>query len=416
MGVGEASFQVFGAVLGICCYNLAHAPLFPAFAVILMGVEVLALVYRNLRARPIRSVLTLLGIVVSTASMVLFLSFGEGLRKALGAELSNVGPAILVLPEGVEAISPGYPELRPDTLQQIQSVASELGITQVIPTTTFARGGFDPSSSFIFQGLPQGLGPKDLYPNAQIESGDPTPGTAGAVVGGGIAERNNLSVGKTLRLNPQVSLRVVGVLQRTGGITDSFIFVPMEAVQTVLNTENYTSILLSIDPGRRAEDVAQVLKQKIPGVNAQTSGDVMRFAERAVRISDLVRFGISLVALIVGGLLVANTVMMSVYERIREFGLMRALGAKRNFIFGLVLLEALLLGVVGGLLGLVLGQAGSGLVNWYTGREVGIALSAVTFRLASFALLVAVVLGLLAGFLPARTASRIKVVEALGRV
>ncbi|MCX7601865.1 MAG: ABC transporter permease, partial [Meiothermus sp.] len=83
--------------------------------------EVLALVYRNLRARPIRSILTLLGIVVSTASMVLFLSFGEGLRKALGAELSNVGPAILVLPEGVEAISPGYPELRPDTLRQIQS-------------------------------------------------------------------------------------------------------------------------------------------------------------------------------------------------------------------------------------------------------------------------------------------------------
>jgi len=71
--------------------------------------EVLALVYRNLRARPVRSILTLLGIVVSTASMVLFLSFGEGLRRALGSELSSVGPAILVLPEGVEAISPGYP-------------------------------------------------------------------------------------------------------------------------------------------------------------------------------------------------------------------------------------------------------------------------------------------------------------------
>ena len=160
----------------------------------------------------------------------------------------------------------------------------------------------------------------------------------------------------------------------------------------------------------------EAIKARIAGVNAQTTGDVLRFAERAVRISDLVRFGISLVALVVGGLLVANTVMMSVYERIREFGLMRALGAKQGFIFGLVLLEALLLGVVGGLLGLVLGQAASGLVNWFTGREVGLALSAITFRLASFALLVAVVLGLLAGFLPARTASRLKVVEALGRL
>lgn len=381
-----------------------------------MGVEVLALVYRNLRARPIRSILTLLGIVVSTASMVLFLSFGEGLRKALGAELSNVGPAILVVTEGTEAFSAGYPELRPETVQQIQSVAPEVGITRVIPTAIFARGGFDPASSFVFQGLPQGVTAKDLYPNVNLASGMLNPGQQGAVVGGGIAERNNLGLGKTLRLSPQVSLEVVGVLERSGGITDSFIYVPIEAIHTVLNTQNYSSILLSIGPDRKADEVAKALEARITGIDAQTTGDVMRFAERAVRISDLVRFGISLVALVVGGLLVANTVMMSVYERIREFGLMRALGAKRGFIFGLVLLEALLLGVVGGLLGLVLGQAASGLVNWYTGREVGIALSAVTFRLASFALLVAVVLGLLAGFLPARTASRLKVVEALGRV
>jgi putative ABC transport system permease protein len=389
---------------------------FLALAVILMGVEVLALVYRNLRARPIRSILTLLGIVVSTASMVLFLSFGEGLRKALGAELSNVGPAILVVTEGTEAFSAGYPELRPETVQQIQSVAREVGITRVIPTAIFARGGFDPASSFVFQGLPQGVTAKDLYPNVNLTAGLLNPGQQGAVVGGGIAERNNLGLGKTLRLSPQVSLEVVGVLERSGGITDSFIYVPIEAIHNVLNTQNYSSILLSIDPSRKADEVAKALEARIPGIDAQTTGDVMRFAERAVRISDLVRFGISLVALVVGGLLVANTVMMSVYERIREFGLMRALGAKRGFIFGLLLLESLLLGVVGGLLGLALGQAASGLVNWYTGREVGLMLSAVTFRLASFALLVAVVLGLLAGFLPARTASRLKVVEALGRV
>ncbi len=376
----------------------------------------MALVYRNLRARPIRSILTLLGIVVATASMVLFLSFGEGLRKALGAELSKVGPAILVISEGSEAFGAGYPELPPELLGHIKALAPELGITRAIPTAVFARGGFDPASSFIFQGLPAGVTAQDLYPNVRLAAGRLDPGQQGAVVGGGIAERNNLGLGKTLRLSPQVSLEVVGVLERSGGLTDSFIYVPITAIQTILNTQNYSSILVSIGPDQSAERVARALEARLEGIKAQTTGDVMRFAERAVRISDLVRFGISLVALIVGGLLVANTVMMSVYERIREFGLMRALGAKRRFIFGLVLLEALLLGVVGGLLGLGLGQAASGLVNWYTLREVGLALSAVTFRLASFALLVAVVLGLLAGFLPARTASRIRVVEALGRV
>lgn len=381
-----------------------------------MGVEVLALIYRNLRARPIRSILTLLGIVVSTASMVLFLSFGEGLRKALGAELSSVGPAVLVLPEGVEAFSPGYPELRPETVEALKESARELGISQVIPYVVLTRGGLDPQSAFVFQGIPEGLSPKALYPNLALAEGTLTPGPRGAVVGSRLAERNQLGIGKVLRLSPRVSLRVEGILKSNGGLADNIIYVPASVVQEALGTRNYTAVAVGIQEGLKAERVAEAIQARITGVSAQTTGDVMRFAERAVRISDLVRFGISLVALVVGGLLVANTVMMSVYERIREFGLMRALGAKQGFIFGLVLSEALLLGVVGGLLGLLLGQVASGLVNWFTGREVGLALSAITFRLASFALLVAVVLGLLAGFLPARTASRLKVVEALGRL
>ncbi|MBF6596010.1 MAG: ABC transporter permease, partial [Thermaceae bacterium] len=313
--------------------------------------EVLALVYRNLRARPVRSILTLLGIVVSTASMVLFLSFGEGLRKALGSELSKVGPAILVLPEGVDAISPGYPELSPQVLTELRQAAPELGLTEVIPTIVLTRGGFDPQTSFVFQGLPAGMGPKTLYANAELGQGQAVPSADGAIVGSKIAMRNDLSLGKTLRLSADITLKVEGILKSTGGISDSFIFVPLEPIRKVLGTANYSYILLGIQEGRKAEDVAAAVKKRFPGIQAQTSGDVLKFAERAVRISDLVRFGISLVALIVGGLLVANTVMMSVYERIREFGLMRALGAKRGFIFGLVLLESLLLGIMGGLLG-----------------------------------------------------------------
>ena len=378
--------------------------------------EILALVYRNLRARPIRSILTLLGIVVSTASMVLFLSFGEGLRRALGTELSRVGPALLVLPEGGEAFGAGFPELPQSVVDQLRKLSPELGITQVIPTVVFTRGGFDPQSSFFFQGLPEGISPQVMYPNLEVDEGKAVPGASGAVVGARIAERSNLKPGKTLRLSPSISLQVVGILKESGGLSDSLIYAPLEAIQKVLATQNYTSILLNVAEGRKASEVAETLKARIPGIEAQTSGDVLKFAERAVRISDLIRFGISLVALIVGGLLVANTVMMSVYERIREFGLMRALGAKRRFIFGLVLLESLLLGVVGGLIGLVVGQLASGVVNWYTLGEIGLPLSAITPRLALFALAVAVVLGLLAGYLPARTASRLKVVEALGRV
>jgi len=380
-------------------------------------VEVFYLVLRNLMARPVRSLLTLLGVLVATSSMVLFLSFGEGLRRALFQELSRVGPAIQVVPEGAEGFGlSAFPEITPETLEALKQAGEALGVQALVPTLFLTRGGFDPSTSFFFQGLPPGVSPDLLYPGARAKEGRLLPSERGAVVGGRVAKRSELALGSPLRLSPRVELRVEGILEETGGLADNLIFVPLPVLQEVLGTQNYSAILVALSPGQKAEEVARALERAVPGIKAQTTGEVMRFAERALRISDLVRFGISLVALTVGGLLVANTVMMSVYERIREFGVMRALGARRGFIFRLVLLEALLLALLGGVLGLGLGGAASSAINLYTLDQVGLALSAVTPRLSLFALGVALTLGLVAGLLPAYNASRIPVVEALGRV
>ncbi|MEN2981956.1 MAG: ABC transporter permease [Thermus sp.] len=379
--------------------------------------EVFHLVLRNLLARPVRSLLTLLGVLIATSSMVLFLSFGEGLRRSLFQELSRVGPAIQVVPEGTEGLGfGGYPEITPAQLTALREAGRSLGVRALVPTLFLARGGFDPQTSFFFQGLPQGTAPDLLYPGVRAKEGRLVPTEGGAVVGGKVAKRSQLTLGSPLRLSPQVELRVEGILEESGGLADNLIFVPLQPLQAVLGTENYSAVLVALEPGQKAEEVARALEGAVPGLKAQTTGDVMRFAERALRISDLVRFGISLVALVVGGLLVANTVMMSVYERTREFGVMRALGAKRGFIFRLVVLEALFLALLGGLGGLVLGGAVSYAINLYTLDQVGLALSAITLRLSLFALLVALGLGLAAGLLPAHHASRIPVVEALGRV
>lgn len=378
--------------------------------------ELLALVYRNLKARPVRSLLTLLGIVVATASMVLFLSFGEGIRGALAGEVARVGPTIQVVPQGSSGFGSSQPEISPATVDKIKSAAKDAGALEAIPVAVLMRGGFDPGSAFIFQGLPAGVSPKIVYPGIQAEEGSLEVGAKDAVLGSKVAQRSGVSLGKELRLSAEVTVKVTGILKESGGFADNFVFVANDGIQKVLGTQNFSSVLLVIKPGGSAESIAQKVDAAVPGVDAQTTGEVVKFMERAVRIGDIIRFGISLVALIVGGLLVANTVMMGVYERIREFGLMRAIGAKRSFIFGLVLLEALLMGLTGGLVGLVLGGLGSQVVNWFTVDAVGLPLSKITFRLAFFALSVATTLGLIAGVLPARTASRIPVVEALGRV
>lgn len=263
--------------------------------------ELFLLVLRNLLARPVRSLLTLLGVLVATASMVLFLSFGEGLRRALFQELSRVGPAIQVVPEGAEGFVFGaLPEIPPRPSRPWRRQERPWGCGRWSPPSS-SPGGFDPSTSFLFQGLPEGTPPDLLYPGLKAKEGRLTPSEKGAVVGAKVAERSGLALGSVLRLTPRLELRVEGVLEATGGLADNLIFVPLRAIQEALGTENVTAVLVALSPGQKAEAVARALEEAVPGVKAQTTSEVMRFAERALRISDLVRFGISLVALVVGG-------------------------------------------------------------------------------------------------------------------
>ena len=319
--------------------------------------------------------------------------------------------------EGTGTFGVPNPELGPEVLTTLKAHADELGITRLFPAAVMMKGsGFDPATTFLFSGLPEGITPKDLAPAAKVVAGRLDPHPDGAVVGKQKAEQSRLTLGKTLRLSRKIALPIVGIVDAGSGFANSFIFVPMEVVQRALNTTNYSVVLIYVKEGYAADEVAEKIEALIPGVDAQSTTEAVKYAERAIRIGDVIRFGISLIALVVGGLLVANTVMMSVYERIREFGVMRAIGARRGFIFRLVLLEALLLALSGGALGVAAGIAGSQVVNVYTTHAVGLALSAVTPRLVLFSLLVAVSLGLVAGVIPARVASRISVIEALGRI
>jgi putative ABC transport system permease protein len=128
-----------------------------------------------------------------------------------------------------------------------------------------------------------------------------------------------------------------------------------------------------------------------------------------------VRLGISAIALIVGAIAVANTVMMSVFERTREFGVIRAVGARPRFLFGLVLSESLLLALAGAAGGILVGWVGVYFVNRVALDQLGLEVALVTPRLAAFAVLVAMVMGLVSGLLPAGRAARIPIAAALAR-
>ena len=388
--------------------------------------DLFTLAQRGLMRRPVRTLLTVLGIVVAVASMVIFLSLGEGFRKALGSEIGNIGPDITVSLAGNDSSSifgSPIPDVPIENVTRFEGVAKELGITQVIPYILTARGSLS-GSGYAIAGYPyERVSLNDVYPSLKLSQKNGgrlfTPADANAnvaVVGALAAKTANLQLGDELRISRSKRFKVVGLLEKGDGFTDSVIFVPFTSLQNALGIEGRaTGIALKLTDSGAAKTVAAELNKRFTDLSAKTQGDVLKILDKAIAIGDAFRFGISLISLIVGGLAVANTVMMGVYERTREFGVMRAIGAKPSFVFSLVVLESLLIAMIGGAGGVVLGYLGTLVVNFAVRDLIGVAIAAVTFRLFALAVGVAATLGLLSGLLPARTASRLVITQALGR-
>ncbi|WP_291428379.1 ABC transporter permease [Deinococcus sp.] len=382
--------------------------------------DIWKLAWRGLTRRRVRTLLTTLGITVAVASMVIFLSLGEGIRKVFVSQLGGIGPDVQVsltpLSQGL-ALQPNLPQ---KTADDIQALAPELGIQTVTPVIMAVRGGLEVTQSVVLYGLPAAQGIAAVFPTTTAAQGRSlTPGDEGAgvaVAGAKAAQNLRLKVGSPLNLNRRNQVKVIGVLAPESGLVDNFIFIPLGTLQRSEGAAGRVSLVaVKLRNPRDARRVADVLSEKLD-LEAGTQSDFLSFIDRALIISDAVRFGISLIALIVGGLAVANTVMMGVFERTREFGTLRAIGARPSFVRSLVLTESLLLSLVGGVGGVLLGLAGIAGVNLYTQQLAGIDAAALTPRLVLLALAISLLLGLLSGLLPARNAGRMSIVGALGRI
>ena len=289
-----------------------------------------------------------------------------------------------------------------------------------MPLLLYVRGGLSLSNSFIFEGLPPEEDISGIYYGYTLLEGRTLQASDDearvAVVGSQTAERSGLGLGDTLRLNPEASFEIVGIAKSEGGLADNTIFVPLKPLQEAIGIrDRVTFFALELADSSSAATTATELAAAFPKLGFQTRGDVLGVIEQGVRVTDVVRLGISAISLIVGAIAVANTMLMSVFERTKEFGVVRALGAKPRFLFGLVLVESVLLSLVGAVFGVAFGRLGIVIINRVTEGLIGLDVAALTVRLVLFAVAVAVAMGLGSGLLPAARAARIPVAVAMSR-
>ena len=378
-----------------------------------------------LRANRLRSLLTMLGVIIGVAAVVALVAIGSGAKREVESQVEGLGSnLILVLPGRVEFGS--APSVSRLELADVDVLSRVVGDPRSVATTVasgeLARvgnreafvtvNGVNENASVVFN--------RPLARGDNISATDVDTRRRVAVLGSGAADRLFADVDPVGR---QVSIagvrfRVIGVFDEVGstfGVSrDDEVHVPVTAAQRLLGVERIDGFAVKAPTTEGIEGLqsrlVDALQQKYPGeeFSALTQTQILGTIGRILGLLTAVLAAIAAISLLVGGVGVSNIMLVSVRERTREIGLRKALGARQRDILLQFLIEAVLLTTIGGLIGIALGVGGSLLLD-----SVSPLPAVISWWSPLLAFGVSVAVGVFFGVAPARRAGKLDPVVAL---
>lgn len=360
------------------------------------------MILRNLLRRKARTGLTLLGIAIGVSIVVALGALAAGIGQGYSDIFGGTGADLLV--SQADAVDVSIASLDERIGQRIAALPAVRDVSGVVVGYVSI-----PNQPYfiVFGHDPQ----KRAIQHFKILEGKPLSGPRQLLMGKAAAGHTKLGVGDSMRLYQQ-AYRIVGVFETGSAFEEGSAVITLEDAQAVFNRPrkvNYFQVSLQ-DP-RQAETVSERIKRISDDVAVSRAADAGK-REQSVQIFKGMAWGLALIAVLVGGLGMTNTMIMTVFERTREIGTLRALGWGQRRVIGMILREALLLSLAGGVLGVGLGY---GLVRLATGNPALASFMSdkLSLALVAQAMVVAVALGLVGGLYPAWWASRLRPVEAL---
>ena len=379
------------------------------------------LAWRNIRDNRLRSGLTVLGLVIGIASVIILVGIGNGAANSVQDQVASLGADIVTV-----SITDSDSGLTTDQVKELESLSLVDSATPYQSlSATLSRDGETSEKARIM-----GVGSEyvslmgySIAAGRDLSKIDVDNYTKAVVIGSELAEEfwsadPESAVGETIRVNGD-SYTVVGVLKSTGSSmgnnVDQMMLVPITTAKYLGSGGTVTSLYVKASSKDAASDAATQVKQYL-GQTCGISEDDMDVSTQDMMLDamqdinntlSLLLGGIAGISLLVGGIGVMNVMLVSVTERTREIGIRKSLGARRKDIMVQFLMEALVLSVLGGIIGIVCGFAG-GQVAVLAGASF-----APGVKMVILAFGVSVAVGLVFGILPARRASRLRPVEAL---
>ncbi|OFZ52811.1 MAG: hypothetical protein A2428_14630 [Bdellovibrionales bacterium RIFOXYC1_FULL_54_43] len=395
--------------------------------------EVMILAFEALFGNKLRSLLTMLGMMIGVGAVVLLVSIGNGARNYITSEFQGMGTnLIMVQPGRTDAKSSFGPPVglseRPLTLADVEALEKQAvnleAVTGILfgavsvksesRTTNISLLG---SSEKLFQmfnmkiSLGQYFSPEEAATGRRVV-------ILGYSVARNLFEDDN-PLGKLVRIN-ESDHRVIGVFQKTGeklGFNiDNIVSIPTKSAMRIFNEDKLFGIRAKSKStsglDTAVEEIKTIIRQRHNGqddITVVTQVSMLETMDTILGMLTYVLGGIAMISMLVGGIGIMNIMLVSVTERTREIGIRRAVGARRRDVLTQFLAEAVVLSMAGGLMGLGGSVALTHLITWALANFDMRA----PFWIMVPAFLLSVLIGVVFGVWPARRASRIETIEAL---
>lgn len=352
--------------------------------------------------RKMRSGLTIVGIAIGIMLVTALLMVASGLEAQFQRVIEEGGGDFIVM----EKNAPDLMLSRVDVSvkQELEKIDDISWVSGMIFTTAAVRDrpyvmifGVELNERIIQQ--------FKIIEGRNLELGD----TGKIVIGRMIAVQEEFDIGDTINIKDS-SFEVVGIYETGASFEDGGGVIPLSEVQSLFDVEDQVSLLrVKVENIDNADTIRDTIEDKFPKLMALKSTEVAAKQEDLQLITSIAAL-ISLIAIIVGSIMIMNTMVMSVMERTREIGILRAIGWKKRKILTMILKESLVISVVGGVIGIVLAV---GVVKALTGAVSLPVDLPVTADLVVSVFVIAVILGIFGGVYPALRASRMSPMEAL---
>ncbi len=360
------------------------------------------MLFKNLLRRKTRTLLTLAGLTIGVAAVVALSGFAEGFINSYNTILSSSGADIIVAQgDAVDILYSAVDSTVGSQLAAFPSVKDVSGVLMGMVST--------PEVPYF---VVFGLDPKEFgMKHYRVVEGEPILRSRELLLGR-IAQRNfGKQVGDYYKVQ-DVSFRIAGIYETGQGVEENGAVISLKDAQTVFKKPNQVAYYqLKLERPDQVPTTLKQLERRFPKLAASRSANYMDNQQETAMLRAM-GWSIGLLAVLGGGLGMMNTMLMSVFERTREIGVLRALGWRRRRVLGMILGEALLLSLLGGLLGNLLGV---GLI-WAVNQVpvlAGFMDNAYSPSLFVQAMVVALLLGAAGGLVPAWQAARLQPVEAM---